>query len=135
MFATAQNVSAAGVSFAEVFRTGGDMRSQLAAFPLAYDQEQPNQRVCRIFQDRRDFWHMWLIDADDSQAIRCVEWVLNVSACPHAMEKAARYGLELQILTDALVAAVSSICHLRTDHTFSDWECAARFLNDAAQNS
>jgi hypothetical protein len=62
------------------------MHSELAAYPLTYDQERPTQRICRTFRDDRNFWHMWLI---------------------------------------------SDICPLRTDHTFSDWECAARFLNDA----
>jgi hypothetical protein len=130
MFATAQNVSAAGVSFAEIFTVSGDMHSELAAYPLTYDQERPIQRICRTFRDGRNFWHMWLIDADDPAAIRCVEWIIDLTACAHAMAEMARRGIELKIFTDSLVAAISDICPLRTDHTFSDWECAARFLKD-----
>jgi hypothetical protein len=131
MFATAQKISAASVSFAEIFTMSGDMQSQLAALPLEYEQEQPIQRICRTFKDGRNFWHMWLIDADDPAAIRCVEWVIDLTARTHAMAEMARRGIELQILTDSLVAAICGICPLRSDHTFSDWECAARFLNDA----
>ena len=105
------------------------MRSQLAVELLSQDQQQPIRRVCRTFKDGRNFWHMWLIDADDPNAIRCVEWIMDLSASAQAMEVAAQRGIDLQIHTDALVAAVNSLCHLRIDHTFSDLECAARFLD------
>jgi hypothetical protein len=134
MFATAQNAAATGVSFAEILKMSSNMRSELAVFPLVFDQEQPIQRICRTFKDRRNFWHLWLIDADDPAAIRCVEWIVDLTACAHAMAEMARRGIELQILTDSIVAAISGIGPLRTDHTFSDWECAARFLNDFEQD-
>ena len=110
------------------------MRSQLAIELLAYDQEQPIRRVCRTFKDGRNSWHMWLIDADDPHAIRCLEWILDVTAGAQAMEVAAQRGIDLQIHTDALVAAVNSICPLRIDHTFSDRECAARFLDEVERS-
>lgn len=106
------------------------MRSQLAVELLAHDQEQPIRRVCRTFRDGRNSWHMWLIDADDRNAIRCVEWIMDVTTSAQAMEVAAQRGIDLKILTDTVVAAVNNICPLRVDHTFSDRECAARFLDE-----
>ncbi len=78
---------------------------------------------------------MWLIDADDRNAVRCVEWIMDVTASAQAMEVAAQRGIQLQILTDTVVAAVNSICPLRIDHTFSDRECAARFLDEVERSS
>jgi len=105
------------------------MRSQLAVELLTYVQEQSIRRVCKTFKDGRNSWYMWLIHADDPNAIRCVEWIMELTASAQAMEVAAQRGIDLQIHTDALVAAVSSICPLR-DHTFSDRECAVRFLDE-----
>jgi hypothetical protein len=111
------------------------MRTQLSADPLLHDQEQALRRLCRVFKDDLDVWHMWLIDADDPVAIRCVEWVLDLTVCPKAMKEAACQGIELRILTNAIVGAIGSICHLRADHTFSDRECAGMFLDNVEQNS
>jgi hypothetical protein len=110
------------------------MRSPLAAELLTYDQEQAVRRVCRTFKDGRNSWHMWLIDAENPEAVRCVEWILDLSACAQSMEVAAQRGIDLQIHTDAIVAAASRICPLRIDHTFSDLECAARFLDNVERD-